>query len=265
MIRKLSLAVAAACLFAPVAVLAQAAPAPETDTKTQTILSHMPKQIVDCQVHDAAREGADARLTQAAMALLTKHDVAALVRKLPDYQAAAAHAPDRPSLPEKCGTKLILFSDDMMDMLLASALTGKPETGISSVEQRAPLPYARLDFVIGWTWFEQKALDKAAGWYERGLSNDPRDVLLASEYANTLALLGRSAEALSFADTFLAENDDLPEHAKAQMLRRRGYALGELGRHDEAIAAYQDSLKLDPDSDVAKKDIAWNQSKLGAH
>jgi hypothetical protein len=41
--------------------------------------------------------------------------------------------------------------------------------------------------------------------------------------------------------------DGLPDKVHALMLRRKAYALGELRRHDEAIAACEESLKHDPD------------------
>ncbi len=266
MIRKLSLAVLAASLLVPAAVVAQdaASSASSGDAKTRTILSHMPKEIVDCQPHDEAREAADAKLTQTAWDLVNKHEIAALGGMLPQLEAAAAHAPDKPSLPEKCDGKLIVYSDNMMDLILAGGVARKA-AGVSTVVQHPLLPYARLDFVIGWTYFELNRRDGAADWYHKGLLNNPRDPLLASEYAGALAQAGRSADALAYVDTYMAENDDMRAPVRAAMLRRRGFALGELGRHQEAIAAYQDSLKDDPASEVAKKEIQWNQSKLGAH
>ncbi len=267
MIRTISIAAIAACLLAPMAAMAQTGASSSSSSSSDDagagILSHMPTQIVDCQTHDEGRETADAKLTQAAWELLKKHDVAKLQAMLPQLEAAASHAPDKPSLPEKCGDRLIIFSDNMMDLILAGAVAKK--VGVSNVVQHAPLPYARLDFIIGWLYFEQDQRDKAIDRYDHGLRNDPRDPLLASEYANALSQTGRSKEALAFIDTFMAANPDLAAPQHALMLRRRGYALGDLGRFDDAIAAYQDSQKFDPNSDVAKKEIEWNQQQKAGH
>ncbi len=262
MFRKSLLAAVAACLLVPAVASAQSAPS--SDAKAQTILSHMPKQIVDCQPHDEAREKADTALTQTAWNLLNTHDIATLRTMQPQLEVAAGHAPDKPPLPEKCGDKLIVYSANMLDVLLAAGALQKQTGSHVTVEAHDPLPYARLDFIIGWLYFEADKRDVALGWYERGLKNDPHHAMLASEYANTLSQLGRSADALAFTDQFLAVNGDLEDHAHALMLRRRGYALGDLGRYDEALAAYQESLKYEPDSDAAKREMTWDRQQMAA-
>jgi tetratricopeptide (TPR) repeat protein len=248
-----SACLASACVLTPRASLAQ------DGGDTQTLLSHLPTTIIDCQKHDAAKEAADAKLLNEAWDKLTKHDIPAVSALQSRLEAAAGHAPDKPSLPEKCGDKLIIYSDNMTDMILASAIIDK--IGVKSVEQRAPLPYARIDFIVGWLYYDAGQKDRADDWYARGLLNDPRDVMLASEHANALSQLGRSKDALAFADDFLAKNDDMPDKAKALMLRRRGYALGELGHYDEAITTYEQSLKLEPGNSVAQNEIAWNKAQ----
>ncbi len=257
---KISTIVLAACALAPTMAMAQSSDS-KPDPKTESVLSHIPKEIAACGHHDVAQETADASLTQNAWDLLKKHDIAALNPMRPKLEAAAAHAPNAPSVPEKCGDKILVYSDNMMDVIMAGAAAQKATGGNVSVEKHDPLPYARLDFIIGWLYFNDGKLDTALGWYDLGLKNNPRDPMLASEYANTLSQLGRSADALAFSDRFLAENDDMQDGYKAMMLRRRGYALGELGRHDEAIVAYQDSLKFDPKSELAKNEIEWNQQQ----
>lgn len=248
-----SACLASACVLTPRASLAQ------DGGDTQALLSHLPTTIIDCQEHDAEKEAADAKLLNEAWDKLTNHDVPAVRALQSRLEAAAGHATDKPSLPEKCGDKLIIYSDNMMDMILASAMTSK--IGVKSVVQRAPLPYARIDFIVGWLYYDAGQKDRADDWYARGLLNNPRDVMLATEHANALSELGRSEDALAFVNDFLAKNDDMPDLSKALMLRRRGYALGELGRHDEAIAAYEQSLKLDPDNDVALSEITWNKAQ----
>ena len=258
---KISTIALAVCVLTPTAAMAQSADTTKPDPKTETVLSHMPKEIAACGHHDAAQEASDAALTQNAWDLLKKHDIAALNPMRPKLEAAAAHAPNTPSVPEKCGDKVLVYSDNMMDVILAGGVAQKAAGGNVTVEKHDALPYARLDFIIGWLYFNDGKLDTALGWYDLGLKNNPRDPMLASEYANTLSQLGRSADALAFSDRFLAENDDMQDGYKAMMLRRRGYALGELGRHDEAIVAYQDSLKFDPKSELAKNEIEWNQQQ----
>lgn len=42
-----------------------------------------------------------------------------------------------------------------------------------------------------------------------------------------------------------------------------GFALGYLGRHQEAIEAYERALIIDPDDTAAEDNIEWNKKKLG--
>jgi tetratricopeptide (TPR) repeat protein len=248
-------------ILAAAAVLSAGQIAQPAFAGDKSVLSLMPAEIIDCQAHDDALETADAKLAETAMGFLQNRDVTALRTMQPQLEAAGSHAPDKPSLPEKCGSTLIIYGGGLGELLMATALTQKPELGIDKVEQREALPYARLHLLIGWLYVEQGNLEKADHWLTRGLKNDPHDSLLASEYANTLSQTGRSAEALAFVDTFLAENEDLGDDVRAVLLRRRGYALGELGRHDEAIAAFRASLKLAPGNEGALSEIEWNRGE----
>ena len=229
------------------------------------VLSHMPKEIIACQPHDNAQEAADTALAEKAWASVTKKDVPALAKMLPDLEAAAARSPDKPSLPERCGDKLTIYSADMMEFLIVSGTVMADKTSqIKSVVQHAPLPYARLNFIVGWVYYEQDQLEKAVPFYARGLLDDPRDTYLASEYANVLSETGHADQALTFVDRFLADNKNLSDRLQALMLRRRGYALGELGRHQDAITAYRESQKYDSKNTVAANEIQWNTEQLSA-
>jgi len=264
-----------ALVAAAMALLPPAAAAEEGsgDKALKSILSKMPAEFAECLPHDREQEEADATLTTTAWDLLTTGDVAKLRAMLPELEAAGNHAPDRPSLPERCEGKVYVYTDDIMTLLLtAGAVNAKDENGkpISEgkdidVVQMAPLPYARLHFIIGWLYFDKGEYGMADTWFARGLKNDPRDAMLASEHANTLSKLGRSAEALAFTDAFLAENgEDLPDRQRALMLRRRGFALGDLRRHQEAIATYKEALKYEPGNAVAKEEMKWNKQQLKA-
>ena len=231
--------------------------------RAETPLPFMPTQIVDCQSHDHDQEKTDLELAQKGIALFNKSDVDGLHRMMPDILAAAAHAPDKPALPENCDGQLNIYTNNMSEFLMASSLAGNKTLGIKSVVMFAPLPYANLYFLAGWTAFEDKNVDQAMGYYKKGMLNDPHDANLASEYANAMETTGHSDEALPFVETFLADNANLDDGAHALMLRRRGYALGDLGRHQEAIDTYNESLKYAPGNKVALSEITWNQQQLG--
>ncbi|MFT4074440.1 MAG: tetratricopeptide repeat protein [Asticcacaulis sp.] len=216
-------------------------------------------QIVDCRTHDAAQEKADHDLAMTTLDIMQTHDIARLNERLPNLKAALAHAPDSPSLPERCGDTIIVYSDQMSDMLTLSALLSghEKDLGATKVEQREALPYALLAFEAGWIDFENKDYDAAHEAYAKGLRNDPDDHAVILEDTLTLAALKRSPEALAQLDAYLARNDDLPDELMAGALRKRGYVLVELGRWDEAEAAYKESLKLAPGDQTAQGELEY--------
>lgn len=80
--------------------------------------------------------------------------------------------------------------------------------------------------------------------------------LLRIEYGAASGKNGRFAEALASYDAGLAIPDLAPTF-KAPMLRGRGFILTELGRLDEAEAAYRQSLSIAPDNPVALHELKY--------
>jgi tetratricopeptide (TPR) repeat protein len=142
----------------------------------------------------------------------------------------------------------------MMSGLLAGH---EKDLGASKVEQREALPYPLLAFVVGWIDYENKDYAAAHDTYLKGLRNDPDYHAIIMEDTLTLADLGRSPEALTQLDAYLARNDDLPDELMAGALRKRGYVLVELKRWDEAEAAYRQSMKLDPKDDTSPGELEY--------
>ncbi len=216
-------------------------------------------QIVDCRTHDAAQEKADQALAMSALDLIQAHDMDKLNALLPDLKAALGHAPDIVSHPEHCGDSIIVYSDELSDVLTISAMIQghEKEFGASKVEQHDALPYPLLAFVTGWTYFEKEDFQSAHDAYAKGLLNDPNYDSLIMEDTLALAALHRSSEALGQLDAYIARNPDLPDEMKANALRKRGYVLVELERWDEAEAAYKASLKLAPDDETAQGELEY--------
>ena len=218
--------------------------------------------VVDCRSHDDAQEAKDRALAETTFALMQKHDMDALDARMPDLKAALGRAPDVAPAPEKCGKTIVIHSDDMSDTLFLSTLVvkGKPFEGYQVVQKPA-LPYSSLGFIVGWIDYEHQDYNDAITAYRKGLRNNPDDASLVSELTNTLATTGQSEEALHIVDEFLASHGMLDDHDHALMLRRRGYALVELGRLDEGEAAYTESQKYEPDSTVAKSELEYIHSQ----
>ncbi len=218
--------------------------------------------IIDCQTHDALQEDKDHDLAATALKVMGTGDLARLDKMQPDLQAALDRAPDRPSKPEHCGDTVVLYSDDISDMLLLSAAVMKIDAlkGVT-VLQRGALPYGSLGFIVGWIAYEHKDFAAAAKAYRKGLLNDPDNAGITSELSGTLCNLGHADEGLAVVNDFLAGHGDLRDFDHALLLRKRGYALVELGRLDEGEAAYKESLIYAPGNATAQGELQYIQQQ----
>jgi tetratricopeptide (TPR) repeat protein len=79
---------------------------------------------------------------------------------------------------------------------------------------------------------------------------------LLGERDAALAALHRPADALADSDEGL-RLPQLTDSHRARFLRGRGFALTELNRLDEAEAAYNDSLKIDPNNPIALRELQY--------
>lgn len=222
--------------------------------------------VVPCRDHDEAREKADHDLALKALQFLQEHDVASVDAMMPDLRAALDRAPDVAPKPERCGATLDVYSDNLADLLTASAIIARSPglKGLSAGLRGAP-PYGSLAFVIGWVEYEHKDFAAALRDYGRGRLNAPDDAALVTEYISTLNQLGRAQEALDSDDAFVAAHPALNDHDRAVLLRKRGYALVDLDRLDDAEAAYDQSLRLEPGDSQALADLEYIKRQRASH
>lgn len=215
-------------------------------------------QVVDCRQHNADQEKADLDTAFKAWKFIQGHDMAGLDALVPELRTALSRAPDVPTRPELCGDKVIVYTADTTDFMVISAIVSSGKVkGATSAEMRYPMPYFLIAYGVGWSEFEHHDFAAALKDYGQGLRNDPDFPQLESEYVGTLSNLGRNAEALESVDAFLAAHPDLKGPRKGMLLRKRGYVLVELGRWEEADAAYRQSLVEDPTSATAKGELDY--------
>lgn len=108
-------------------------------------------------------------------------------------------------------------------------------------------PYASLVMYAGSYYDEMRDYHAAERVLRRGLTLAPLDALISSELAFALSQQGRHAEALAVADAALGQVFVADPVSRGLLQRKRGWALGEMGRFDEAIAAYREAIKLRPE------------------
>ena len=96
---------------------------------------------------------------------------------------------------------------------------------------------------------------------ERLLPMAPYNSQYKSELAHVLSMLGQPLRSLSLyreaESNAEFDGKDEQAHWHAVALRGQGYALVELGRWDEAEAAYRKSLTFEPDSQLAKGELGF--------
>ncbi|WKL58228.1 tetratricopeptide repeat protein [Asticcacaulis sp. ZE23SCel15] len=223
--------------------------------------------VVECQTHDLSKEAADRKLMLQAFKYMEARDFKKLTKLKPKLQTALTRAPDKPSQPEKCGDEIIIYAEGLVPLLMMSAMLKDGQLGASKVTQREPLPYAMLAYAAGWMAFEDGDFATAEASYSKGLLNEPDNLALTAELSTALAKQGRTEEALAVADAYLSAHDDPEDTNRALMLRRRGYALIDLNRLDEAEAAYKEALALVPDHQIALNQLAYirEQKAAGSH
>lgn len=213
--------------------------------------------VTDCRAHDPAQEAADTDLIAKAVPLMQAHDLSALTTLRPEVEAALGHAPDQANQPEMCGNTIVIRSADTETFLAQrEQISRDPRFAGVAFQMRADMPYATLGYISGWIAYEQGDIDAAVKAYQKGLLNDPASADLALEYSNALARGDREADAAAFLDSFLAANPDLDPQVIAHLQRRRGHALAELQRFDDALAACEVSLRLDPGNSATAAEIA---------
>ncbi len=147
---------------------------------------------------------------------------------------------------------------DLLAALVGSKGQAKPQIVVLGAS-----PYPLAARLLGSAYLDRGDFVKADAAMKKGLALSPADPFLANEEALTLAKLHRPAEGLAVVQRAIDADALAPKPIQARLLRTKGYNLGDLGRYDEAIVAYQDSLKLEPENGLAKNEIGYLTKRKG--
>ncbi len=212
-----------------------------------------------CDPAKQAQAEADAALAKRAYAA-SPADRQAL---LPTLAQAMDHAPPAP-VPERtvCGDTVVAYANNALLALLEAGAKA-PEPGSPRQTVVKALPYLDIAFLLGSILDEQGRYGEAVTALQRGDALQPGGALIASELAFALVQTHRSAEAVPVISAALDANPTLAAAETARLHRTRGYALGELGRYDDAIADYRASQKLDPSERLSANEITYLQGRKG--
>lgn len=218
-----------------------------------------------CSPEHEAWRAADTALLRTEMA----KGAPAAAADLPALEAALGHAPPAPvGGTAVCDGRTVAFSQGaaLAALTLAAgrsktaAPAGPPPPPPFTVDAR-PMPYPLLALLVG-------SIDNSAGRsaaalaaLDRGLVVEPQNAQLVGEKAFTLVRIGRSQEAADACARAIAARPPAPPQDLARLHRTRGYALGELGRYDEALAEYRSSQALDPAETTSANEITYLEGR----
>jgi len=242
-----SLAVAgltlSAAVLLPTAGLAQPAGAPACTATVQAML---------------AQEDKDRTLLMPIAAEARVRGMPAINAHLDELKVIVDRAPAA-EIPECDGQRYVRGAGPagVLGALAAAAPAAKAGGSNVKVVALAPSPYVTAALYAGSAYVARGAWAEADRVMARGLALDPGSTMLATEDSLALSHLGRNEQALAVCERILARGDLLPVQDHARLLRARGYILGELGRFDDAIADYQQSLVLIPGNGLALNEIAY--------
>jgi tetratricopeptide (TPR) repeat protein len=148
--------------------------------------------------------------------------------------------------------------------MLAMAAAGADKSSGVTATDALDNPYPKMSFYLGTYYDEIDKPAEALRVLDAGLAASVvPDLDLGSDRALVLVERGAALMALRrWQDVLDNEDralkiDDLENPVKARLYRGRGYALTELGKLDDADDAYEESLNLDPGSDLAKNELSY--------
>ena len=206
---------------------------------------------------------ADTALVKAVWSDIHDKGILSVATRLADLERALAGAKDSIAA---ASTQNIVLTDGAAESLMAMALVAgdktHPHSGtVTAVEN----PYPQIGMLLGSYYDEIGKPAEAARVLEAGIDADAIEGLhagdtypmLQSEHGIALGSLHRWPEALAAYDAALEASQDDDKDGKAIIQRGRGYVLTELNRLDDAEAAYNESLKLQPGNALALHELDY--------
>ena len=115
-------------------------------------------------------------------------------------------------------------------------------------------------YMLGLSAWKDGRLDIAEGEFQKSLTLDPNHQKSCLNLARVLLEGHRPTEALTVLDRAV-EIDSTSGSA----YRLKGNALGDLGRNDEAVAAYQSAIQLDPEDAWSMNNLAFIRIQEGRY
>jgi tetratricopeptide (TPR) repeat protein len=163
--------------------------------------------------------------------------------------AVLARAPANYMYEEDTGDQIIIRCWDAYEFIRYSGRrppNSKTVTWIGNA-------YGRASYMLGFMLVEQGRFVEALNVLNRALAWEPASVPLIHE--KVLIRTKRFQEARSLFDDALSRPDLMIPSERARLMRGKGFVLIEFGELDEAEKVFQESIALDPSSQMAHREL----------
>jgi len=121
----------------------------------------------------------------------------------------------------------------------------------------APNAYGRAHYYLGFLAVKRRQCREAIAYLDTGMTREPDQPQLFLEKGKALTQMREFEAALDQYETVLARGLEVPLKWRGVALRGKGFVLIELGDLDEAERYFRESLKIEPESSVAKNELQY--------
>lgn len=207
-----------------------------------------------------AAEKADADLYETALGDFSTRGFAALTPHLAGLREALTRAPAAYPVMSETEGRWLIRTDSRDEAMILADVIGQvvQQRGGGDVKVVVrPNTYPRIAMILGSEAIERRAFEEAHRHLDAGLALQPLDRLLLNEKMVVLHAQARWDEAYELLKTALTAGDPLLQANPALLQRRLGYTLVELGRLNEARAAYEASLEAEPGNATALAELQF--------
>jgi tetratricopeptide (TPR) repeat protein len=117
--------------------------------------------------------------------------------------------------------------------------------------------YASVYYYLAYIEVERKNYDSALTYLELAKAIEPDHPSIYTERGYILAGQKKFSEAYESYKKAEVSSPCMSSHARAVILRGKGYVLIDLGRLDEAEGMFKSSLEIEPDNKIAKNELRY--------